>query len=62
MPAVQYKHQSVRDFVAAMQRGDSAAAERIAHDIVKRHDRGTAAKGELSELSWANAATPLGRK
>jgi hypothetical protein len=58
----QYKHQSVRDFVAAMQRGDSAAAERIAHEITQRHERGTAARGELSELSWANAATPLGRK
>jgi hypothetical protein len=62
MSTVQYKHQSVRDFVAAMQCGDSAAAERIAHDIVKRHERGIAARGELSELSWANAATPLGRK
>jgi hypothetical protein len=57
---MQYKHQSVRDFVAAMQRGDSGAAERIARDINERHQRGTAAKGELSELSWANAATPLG--
>ncbi|MFE1111180.1 hypothetical protein ACFW5U_35590 [Streptomyces rochei] len=59
---MQYKHQSVRDFVAAMQRGDQAEAARIAHDISERHKRGTAAKGELSELSWANAATPLGRK
>ncbi|MFF3928236.1 hypothetical protein [Streptomyces hirsutus] len=62
MSAVDYKHQSVRDFVAAMQRGDSAAAERIAHEISERHKRGGAAKGELSELSWANAVTPLGSK
>ncbi|MET8113781.1 hypothetical protein [Streptomyces prasinus] len=59
---VECKHQSVRDFVAAMQRGDSATAERIAHEISERHKRGVAAKGELSELSWANAATPLGGK
>ncbi|MDT0608847.1 hypothetical protein [Streptomyces lancefieldiae] len=59
---MQYTHQTVRDFVAAMQRGDQAAAERIAHDISERHKRGTAAKGELSELAWANAATPLGRQ
>ncbi|GGV36904.1 hypothetical protein GCM10010293_40470 [Streptomyces griseoflavus] len=45
-----------------MQRGDSAAAERIAHEITERHERGAATKGELSELSWANAATPLGGK
>jgi hypothetical protein len=54
-----YKHQSVRDFVAAMRRGDSAAAERIAHEIVQRNKNG-ANPSELSELSWANAATPLG--
>lgn len=59
---MQYTHQSVRDFVAAMERGDQAAAERIARDIAERHSRGVAAKGELSELSWANAATPLGRQ
>ena len=59
---MQYKHQSVREFVAAMQRGDAAEAERIAHEISERHERGAAAKGELSELSWANASTPLGRK
>lgn len=62
MSAVQYKHQSVRDFVAAIQRGDTAAAERIAHEVTERHKRGVAAKGELSELSWANASTPLGPK
>ena len=45
-----------------MQRGDAAEAERIAHEISERHERGAAAKGELSELSWANASTPLGRK
>lgn len=57
---VEYTHQTVRDFVAAMERGDQAAAERIAHEINERHQRGSAAKGELSELSWANASTPLG--
>ena len=59
---MEYKHKSVREFVAAMERGDAAAAERIAHEINERHRRGAAAKGELSELSWANASTPLGRK
>jgi hypothetical protein len=59
---VEYKHQSVREFVAAMQRGDAAEAERIAHEISERNKRGTGPKGELSELSWANASTPLGGK
>ncbi|MFI9244168.1 hypothetical protein ACIGXF_16620 [Streptomyces sp. NPDC053086] len=58
---MQYRHQSVREFVAAMERGDAAAAERIANEIVERNKRG-AHPSELSELSWANASTPLGRK
>lgn len=56
-----YKHQSVRDFVAAMGSGDQAAAERIAHEIVERN-KTSANPGELSELSWANASTPLGNQ
>jgi hypothetical protein len=59
---VQYKHQSVRDFAAAMQRGDTDTAERIINEVVERHKRGVAAKGELSELSRAHASTPLGGK
>lgn len=57
-----YKHQSVRDFVAAMERGDANTAARIAADITERHERGKAQRGELSELSWASASTPLGGK
>ena len=56
---MQYIHQSVRDFAAAMQRGDSAAAEEIAHEITERSKTAAAKPGELSELSWANASTPL---
>lgn len=56
----EYKHQSVRDFVAAMQRGDSATANQIAHEIAERSKTAAAKPGELSELSWANASTPLG--
>lgn len=57
MSAVEYTHQAVRDYVAAMERGDQQAAERIAHEIVERHKPGST---ELSEYSWANTATPLG--
>lgn len=61
MSELKITHQSVRDFVAAMRRGDTATADRIAHEIAERNKRG-AHPSELSELSWANAATPLGGK
>lgn len=60
MPDLKITHQSVRDFVAAMQRGDATTADRIAHEITERSRTAAAKPGELSELSWANAATPLG--
>ncbi|MCX5598413.1 hypothetical protein OOK29_09710 [Streptomyces phaeochromogenes] len=57
MSEVQYTHQAVRDYVAAMECGDQTTAERIGREIVARHEPGSS---ELSEYSWANAATPLG--
>lgn len=61
MSELKVTYQSVRDFIAAMQRGDTDTADRIAHEIVQRSKSG-GNPGELSELSWANATTPLGRK
>ena len=59
MSDLEITHQSVRDYVAALLRGDRATTERITREIVERNKNG-ANPSELSELSWANASTPLG--
>ena len=59
MSDLKITHQSVHDYIAAKKRGDRATAERITREIVERNRNG-ANPSELSQLSWANASTPLG--
>jgi hypothetical protein len=56
----QYKHQSVRDYVAAKKRGDRATTDRIVSEVTARFDTRTTDGSEASELLEATMAVRFG--
>jgi transposase len=50
---MQYTHQSVRDYVAAMERGDRAETDRIKSEVIARFEARTTDGSELVELGRA---------
>lgn len=55
-----YKHQSVRDYVTAKRRGDTAATDRIVREVGDRFATRTTDGSEAAELLDATWSTPLG--
>ncbi|WP_458089444.1 hypothetical protein [Streptomyces malaysiensis] len=53
MSGLEITHQSVRDYVAARKRGDSATAERIKNEVIARFESRTTDGAELVELGRA---------
>ncbi|MET8113780.1 hypothetical protein [Streptomyces prasinus] len=54
-----YKHQSVRDLVAAKRRGDREEARRITTGVTRRYDVGQATGDEIIELGQADVRVPF---
>lgn len=52
-----YKHQSVRDYVAAIKQGDTAEADRILRDTCSRFVNYQASGDEATELGGAAMET-----
>ncbi|MFE0470515.1 hypothetical protein ACFW2V_02715 [Streptomyces sp. NPDC058947] len=57
---MQYTHQTVRDYVAAMQRGDRATTDRIVAEVKARFDTRTTDGSEAAELLDATMAVRFG--
>ncbi|WP_255951568.1 hypothetical protein [Streptomyces odontomachi] len=47
------KHQSVRDYIAARERGDDEMCERIQREVIARYETRTADNSELVDLGRA---------
>ncbi|WP_109000789.1 hypothetical protein [Streptomyces rishiriensis] len=60
MAAAQYKHQSVKDYVAAKRRGDRATTDRIVREVTARFDTRTTDGSEAAELLDATMAVRFG--
>lgn len=56
-----YTHQSVRDYVAAKRRGDTATTDRIVREVGDRFATRTTDGSEAAELLDATWTTPLGQ-
>lgn len=56
-----YKHQSVRDYVAAKQRGDTKTTDRIVAEVTARFNTRTTDGSEAAELFDATMTTKLGQ-
>ena len=57
---MQYKHQSVRDYVAAKKRGDRAETDRILAEVTARFDTRTTDGSEAAELFEATMTVRFG--
>lgn len=55
-----YTHQSVRDYVAAKKRGDTATTDRIVTEVKARFATRTTDGSEIAELTRASMEVPLG--
>lgn len=55
-------HQSVRDYIAAKEAGDAAAASRIVREVADRFDSRTTDGTEIAELGEAAWSTDLGNQ
>jgi hypothetical protein len=53
------RHQSVRDYVAARQRGDNATCDRIVAEVRARYDTRTTDGTELGEMVEASMTVPF---
>jgi hypothetical protein len=58
---VTYKHTSVRDYVAAKQRGDTKTTDRIVREVGERFATRTTDGSEIAELGRASMEVPLGQ-
>ncbi|MEU1115644.1 MULTISPECIES: hypothetical protein [unclassified Streptomyces] len=54
------KHQSVRDYIAAHERGDADGASAIAQEVAERFATRTTDGSEAAEIYEASMTTPLG--
>lgn len=62
MPDMQITHQSVRDYIAARERGDRAETERIKSEVITRFETRTTDGSEITELGRAAERVPFGVK
>jgi hypothetical protein len=57
---MQYRHQSVRDYVAAKKRGDRATTDRIVAEVTARFNTRTTDGSEIAELGEASMRVRFG--
>lgn len=57
---MQYIHQSVRDYVAAKERGDYPETQRIVAEVTARFNTRTTDGSEIAELGEASMRVRLG--
>jgi hypothetical protein len=54
------KHQTVRDYIAARQRGDRTATERLKAEVIARFNTRTTDGTELLDMYKASMTVPFG--
>jgi hypothetical protein len=57
---VETKHQSVRDYIEARERGDRATTERIKKEAIARFETRATDGTELRDLTEASMTVPFG--
>ena len=57
---MQTTHQSVRDYIAARERGDRAETERIKNEAIARFNTRTTDGTELRDMTEASMTVPFG--
>lgn len=56
------EHQSVRDYIAARQRGDRAETERLKNEAIARFETRTTDGTELRDMTQASMTVPFGEQ
>jgi hypothetical protein len=54
------RHQSVRDYIAARERGDRAETERLKNEAIARFNTRTTDGTELRDMTEASMTVPFG--
>lgn len=55
------QHQSVRDYIAARERGDTKTTERIRQEVLRRFETRRTDGTEMRDLAEASMTVPLGQ-
>ncbi|MFJ8538150.1 hypothetical protein [Streptomyces sp. NPDC093591] len=56
------EHQSVRDYIAARERGDRAETERLKNEAIARFNTRTTDGTELRDMTEASMTVPFGQQ